>query len=241
MGWVKEKVKIAVLFFTLLGVVILSFEIRPLVIYTFNRIYAWSEIVRNTYWFGIPTLQAPTDMWVMQEIITELKPDFVVETGTYLGGSALFFATVLEHVNPKGKVITVDIQDFRRKGYEASRFPVFRERVEFVKGSSVSPEVIKKIAEEVKGHRVMAMLDSNHRREHVLKELELYSPLVSVGSYIVVQDTNRGPPSFLYPRGTGPFGAVREFLAKHKNFEIDRSREKFLLTYAPSGYLKRIG
>jgi cephalosporin hydroxylase len=234
MSWIsRKKVKIAVLFFALLGIGILSLEIGPIAIYTFNRIYLQSKVVRNTYWFGIPTEQTPTDMWMMQEIITEVKPDFIVETGTYLGGSALFFATVLEHVNLEGKVITVDIADFRRKGYDASRILLFRERVEFVKGNSVSPEVIKKIAEEVKGHRVMVLLDSNHRQEHVLKELELYSPLVSVGSYIIVHDTNR--------RGKGPFEAVREFLAKYKNFEIDRSKEKFFLTYSPSGYLKRIG
>jgi len=224
-----------ILFFLLLSGAILSF--RAVVIYSFNQLYLASRITRKTYWFGIPTLQAPTDMWAMQEIITELKPDYIVESGAYLGGSALFFATVLEHVNPEGKVITIDLSDFRRWGYDASEFPVFRKRVEFMRGDSVSPAVIGKIRQEVTG-RVMVFLDSNHRKEHVLKELELYGPLVSVGSYLILHDTNRGPHLFL--NRFGPFGAVQEFLFKHTNFELDHTREKFLLTYSPSGYLKRI-
>ena len=208
-----------------------------MVIYSFNQIYLASRITRNTYWFGIPTLQAPTDMWAMQEIITELKPNYIVETGTYLGGSALFFATVLENVNPEGTVITVDLSDFRRRGYDASEFPVFSNRVEFVRGDSVSPAVVGKIRQEVTG-RVMVFLDSGHSKEHVLKELELYWPLVSIGSYLILHDTNRGPHLFL--NRFGPFGAVQDFLAKHKNFQLDHAREKFLLTYSPSGYLKRI-
>src|SRR5215510_12447576 len=129
MGWKRAKGKVAALLFALLGIGILSLAIRPLLIYSFNQLYVHAHIVRDTYWFGIPTLQAPTDMWMLQEIITEVQPDFIVETGTYLGGSALFFATVLEQVNPQGKVITIDIEDFRRKDQDASRFPVFRERV----------------------------------------------------------------------------------------------------------------
>lgn len=233
----KRTIRVTLILLVLASAI---FSFRPLVIHGFNQIYLASHITRRTRWFGVPALQAPTDMWSMQEIITEVKPDYIVETGTYLGGSALFFATVLEHVHPRGKVITVDIQDFRRKGYDASRFATFRERVEFIQGSSLSPQVVARIAAKVRGHRVMVFLDSGHRREHVLRELKLYSPLVSVGSYIIVHDTNRGPPSFLNRGWFGPFGAVRVFLKKHKNFIADRSREKFLLTYSPSGYLKRI-
>lgn len=184
-------------------------------------------------WLGIPSLQNPGDNWLMQEIITELKPDFVIETGTFKGGSSLFYATVLEKINENGKVITVDISP---QVEEASKFKIFKERVEVIKGDSVSPEVIKKIAKRVKNHKVLVTLDSLHTKEHVLKELKLYSNFVSLNSYIIVQDT------ILYKRDLddGPMGAIKEFLKTNKNFVIDRSREKFFFTNYLSGFLKKV-
>ncbi|MFH1857443.1 MAG: CmcI family methyltransferase [Candidatus Omnitrophota bacterium] len=208
------------------------------IIERFIQLYYRSKVWNSTKWLGIPSVQNPCDMWAMQEIITEVKPDFIVETGTYKGGSSLFYASVLEGVHPRGKVITVDIESYVR---DASRSDTFKKHVEFIQGDSVSPEVIRVIAERVKGHKVMVTLDSLHTKEHVLKEMERYSPLVSVGSYLVVQDTIASSPSFSpLGLGGGPLEAVGEFLAKNDNFVIDRTREKFLLTFYPSGYLKRV-
>lgn len=188
----------------------------------------------TTNWLGIRSHQNPCDNWAMQEIISEIKPDFIIETGTFYGGTTLFYATILEKVNENGRVITVDINP-RIK--EASKFKTFKEKVEVIKGDCVSPEVIDRIAKCVKGHTVLVTLDSMHTKEHVLKELKLYSNFVSLGSYIVVQDTRK---NFHPEWGPGPIAAVEEFLKTNDNFIIDHSREKFILTWYPSGFLKRI-
>ena len=203
----------------------------------FNQIYYNSNVWQKTKWLGVDSWQNPCDNWVMQEIISEIKPDFIIETGTMNGGTTLFYATILEKVNDSGKIITVDVNP---NVQEASKHKIFKERVEVIKGNSVSPEVFSKIAKRVKNSKVLVTLDSLHTKGHVLKELELYSKLVSLNSYIVVQDTNVNGHPVLPFYGEGPMEAVEEFLKTNKSFEIDRSREKFLLTFYPSGYLKRI-
>jgi cephalosporin hydroxylase len=211
--------------------------LRNSVIEMFNRVHYSSGVWWKTTWVGIPTQQNPCDMWTMQEIVSELRPDFIVETGTANGGSSLFFAMILAQVNDRGRVITVDINP---QIEAASKLQIFRERVEIIEGDSVSDEVINRIAARVKGHTVLVTLDSLHTKDHVLKELKLYCKLVSLNSYLIVQDTNlNGHPS--YPDfGPGPMEAVNEFLIENKDFAIDRSMEKQLLTYYPSGYLKRV-
>jgi cephalosporin hydroxylase len=210
---------------------------RDFVIREFNRYHYNSNVWCTTHWLGVWAQQNPCDMWTMQEIISKIRPDFVVETGTANGGSSLFFAMILAYVNDKGRVITVDIDP---QIESATKFEIFRERVEVIKGDSVSPEVIDRITRRVKGHTVLVTLDSLHTKDHVLNELKLYSKLVSTNSYLIVQDTNiNGHPVF--PNfGPGPMEAVKEFLAGNKDFDIDRSMERQMLTYYPSGYLKRV-
>jgi len=207
------------------------------VVTKFSRVYYDSMIWRVTKYLGIPTQQFPTDLWMIQEIITQLKPDLIIETGTYHGGSTLFFADILDRINERGRVITVDIDP---KIEKASAFAAFRNRVQVIKGDSVSPEVIGEIAQHVGSGTVLVTLDSLHTKEHVLKEINLYSQFVTPGSYLIVQDTNiNGHP--VYPAfGPGPMEAVEEFLKNNRDYEVDRSREKFLLTAYPSGFLKRI-
>jgi len=204
-----------------------------------NRLYIRFWPIGTVSWLGINSMQYPTDNWVMQEIISEIKPDFIVETGTANGGTALFYATVLEKINPNGKVITVDIEP---QIEESSRYKTFQERVEFIKGDSVSTEVIDAIDKRVKNGKVLVTLDSLHEKEHVLKELKLYSNFVSLNSYIVVQDgyLYKYKPGYLPPGDKGPAGAIEEFLKHNKNFQIDHSREKYCITQYPSGFLKRI-
>lgn len=187
---------------------------------------------RPTYWLGIHSDQEPQDNWLMQEVITKVRPDFIIETGTFKGGTALFYAIVLEKINENGKVITVDINP---QVEEASKFKVFQEKVEVIKGNSVSPEVIREIEKRVKNHTVLVTFDSDHRKEHVLRELELYSDFVSLNSYIVVQDT-----IICHSRlDDGPGGAVKEFLKTNKDFVIDYDigKKDFIPPYS---FLKRI-
>ena len=185
-------------------------------------------------WLGISTLQNPNDVWVTQEILSELKPDFVIETGTYHGGSALIWAMVLEQVNPNGRVITVDIEN---RSWKARSRPIWRRRIEFMLGSSTAPEIVNTIAERTRGKRVVVLLDSNHSREHVLAELDAYAPMVPVGSYLIVQDTGG---VMTKDRKAGPRQAVEAFLASRDDFVPDRERERMLFTMHPKGYLKRV-
>ncbi len=199
----------------------------------FNRIYRNKTI--DMKWLGINSRQNPCDNWAMQEIIYDIKPDFIIETGTGEGGTTLFYATILEKVNESGKVITVELEPHSP---EMLKFKIWGERVEFIRGDSVSPEVISAIGRRVKNHKVLVILDSDHTKKHVLTELNLYSNFVSSNSYIVVHDTDIHIP--LPNFGPGPLEAIKEFLKSNKNFKIDHSKEKFFLTWFPSGFLKRI-
>jgi cephalosporin hydroxylase len=192
-------------------------------------------------WFGVPTVQNPLDVWVTQEIMYEVEPDFVVEAGTLEGGSAALWAMLLEHINPEGRVITIDIRD---QVTAAKDLPVVQRRVDFLIGSSTDPRIVADVAKRVAGGKVMVILDSLHTEEHVLAELEAYSPLVSVGSYLIVQDTGM-MAGVRYVRRQfdqypGGGRAIETFLATNDNFEIDESRERWILTFNGNGFLKRV-
>ncbi len=201
--------------------------------------YAWDK----TTWLGVHAQQNPNDIWSYQEIFYQTKPDFVIEAGTNRGGGAMVWASLLSLINPKGKVLTIDIED---KLAEARKQPLFKQKVEFFLGSSTSDKIVNAIKKRVGKKRAAVILDSNHEKSHVLKEMMLYGDLVPVGGYMLVQDTNvNGHPT--YPEhGPGPWEAVDEFMnAGGKSgggatFEIDRSRELLSFSMHPRGYLKRI-
>jgi len=188
-------------------------------------------------WLGIVTAQNPFDAWIHQEIIAEVKPDVILETGTYFGGSALIWAMILSQVNPAGRVITIDIEDMTE---HARELPIWRERIDFLLGGSTDADIVTEVHERTRGKRVMVILDSPHHKDHVLNELAAYSPLVDIGSYIIVQDSNFNGHPVLAGFGDGPYEAVEEFLRGNPDFESDRNRERFLFTLHPRGYLKRI-
>jgi cephalosporin hydroxylase len=144
---------------------------------------------------------------------------------------------VQSYVKPDGKVITIDVEPHVAN---AAKLPIWNQRVELVVGSSVDPKVTDHIAQEVSGKKVLVTLDSLHTRDHVLKEMEIYSKLVTPGSYLVVQDTNINGHPVDPGWGPGPAEAVQDFMKRHDNFVVDRSREKFLLTFYPGGWLKRV-
>jgi cephalosporin hydroxylase len=196
-----------------------------------------SDTWRKNSFLGIRTLQNPLDVWITFEIIHKVKPDVIVETGTHHGGSAALWAMFLEHVNPEGCVITIDIEN---ESAEARALPISRRRVDYLIGSSTDPEIVEEVRRRVAGKSVLVILDSAHYMDHVLHELRAYAPMVPRGSYIIVQDTamNGNPTAPGY--GPGPYEAVEAFLAENKDFVADRSRERLMMTNSPRGFLRRI-
>lgn len=194
----------------------------------------WNRTVMDTYWLGAQTMKCPLDTWVFQEIIFETRPDVIVETGTRKGGSALYFASIFDLIG-NGRVMTVDIVDYPDKPQH--------ERITYLVGSSTASAIIEEITRLIEpGESVMVFLDSDHSKDHVLEELRLYSDLVSEGNYLIVEDTHlNGHPVFsaaVMP-GPGPMEAVQEFLSQDSSFVVDHTREKYGLTFNPSGFLKR--
>lgn len=191
----------------------------------------------NTYWMGMRVMKAPSDLWVYQEILHEIKPDLVLEAGTAFGGSALYLANLFDVVG-KGRIITVDLEE--RKGNPVPSHG----RIRYLRGSSVEPRILEQMREAASGAQtVLVILDSDHSKDHVLAELEAYAPLVSEGSYLIVEDSNVGGHPTYPEFGPGPMEAIEEFLTTEAGrlFEVDRSREKFYLTFNPKGYLRRPG
>lgn len=187
-------------------------------------------------WCGVRTLKFPADMWNYQEIIHERKIDYVIETGTRHGGSALFFAQVLAARNAKGHVITIDIDESARQIRE-------HERIEFILGNSADPDTVEDVLARLEPARgpLFLILDSDHSRDHVLAELHAWIPRIRPGDYVVVEDTivNGHPvrPGF----GPGPMEAVEAFLREAPGLLVhDAAREnKFGATVALKGYFVR--
>jgi cephalosporin hydroxylase len=210
---------------------------------------------------GRPIIQYPQDMVAMQELIWEIKPDLIIETGIAHGGSLIMSASMLAlldicdaiesgaTLNPresKRKVLGIDI-DIRAHNREAIEAHPMASRIQMIQGSSIRPEIVEHVRQVAKGYeRVLVCLDSNHTHAHVLAELQTYAPLTSVGSYCVVFDTIvEDMPADMFPDrpwgpGDNPKTAVWEYLKTHPEFEIDKSiQHKLLITVAPDGWLRR--
>ena len=199
----------------------------------FRWYYAEGVWKRQRY-RGVRILKLPTDLWNYQEIIAERRIEWVVETGTLHGGSALYFADLLELSRAPGKVISIDVS---HEALQITSHP----RIEFVRGSSALPQTAERVARMLPIERgpLFMILDSDHTRDHVLRELEVMVPLLRSGDYLVVEDTciNGHPvrPDF----GPGPMEALADYFTAHPGeFEHDLEREeKFGCTAAPRGYL----
>jgi cephalosporin hydroxylase len=200
------------------------------------RWYYDTGVWKRQHYRGVRILKLPTDLWNYQEIFTERRIEWVVETGTLHGGSALFFADLLELAQAPGKVITIDVS---HDALQLGSHP----RIEFIRASSAEESTALRVAQLLPAQRgaLFMILDSDHSKAHVLRELESLGRLLRRGDYLVVEDTcvNGHPvrPEF----GPGPMEALKEFLARNPGlFVADRAREeKFGCTAAPSGYLLR--
>ena len=210
----------------------------------------------NFEWFSRPIIQYPQDIVALQEIVSRVKPDKIIETGIAHGGSLVLSASllalldVMDGLDPRvssRKVIGVDV-DIRAHNKAALDNHPLRFKMILEEGSSVDPGLVSKVKSYISsGDTVMVLLDSNHSHAHVLAELNAYAPMVSVGGYCIVFDTNVEdlPPGSFPGRpwdvGDNPKTAALEWLSHNQHFEIDSFIEnKILLTVAPSGYLRRI-
>jgi cephalosporin hydroxylase len=197
---------------------------RDLVVRTGNFVH--------TRWVGNPIWQNVLDLWTIQETISELRPALLIETGTNRGGSALFYAHVMDLLG-HGSIVTIDIEVLHELSHP---------RVEFLHGSSTDPAVVAtaRARAEAADGPVMVILDGDHSRGHVAAELELYAPLVTPGSYLLSQDGVIDTMRDFKPFRPGPLGANADFLRRHPEFEHDRERnERFLLSHHPLGWLRR--
>ncbi len=194
--------------------------------FLFNK--TWSE----STWLGTHIKKCPFDTWMYQEILYEVKPDLIIECGTYKGGSAYFLATLCDLLN-KGRIITIDIENHPNKP--------MHNRITYLTGSTIETDILKRLDNEVAASEiVLVILDDDHTCEHVYKEMLLYSKYVTKGSYLLVEDSNiNGHP--VYPEfGPGPYEAIEKFMKINNDYVIDKAKEKFYVTFNPNGYLKKI-
>ena len=207
------------------------------------KVAAQHRLMYEPTWLGRPVIQFPTDIIAVQELIWKLQPDVIVETGVAHGGSLVLSASILELIG-KGKVIGVDIE-IRKPNREAIEAHPVAHRIELLEGSSVDTATLASVKAKIQGaNTVLVLLDSNHTEAHVLQELELYSPLVTLESYIVAHD---GAQAWVWdiPNGNSiwkddhPLGAIHKFLAKHPEFSVDNYWTRWGITSSPDGFLKR--
>ncbi len=200
----------------------------------------------NFSWMGRPVIQFPQDMIAMQEILWEVQPDLIIETGIAHGGSLVYYASLMELIG-KGEVLGIDI-DIREHNREAIKNHPMYKRISMIEGSAIDQGIVDQVAAHAEGKEtVLVVLDSNHTHEHVAEELRMYSPFVTPNSYLVVFDTIvEDLPDDFFPnrpwgKGDNPKTAVWDFLKANDAFEIDHHvNDKLLVTVAPDGYLKRV-
>jgi cephalosporin hydroxylase len=210
-------------------------EIFREVVCDFNKVYYHlaPQTWHQTRWMGVTIYKTPTDLWVCQEIVHETRPTLIIETGTAHGGSALFFAHLGEHIGGL-RVVSIEIKPMPGLPQHPA--------IAYLTGSSTDAGIFDAVRALLRpDDRVMVILDSDHAQAHVAAELAMYAPLVTAGCYLIVEDTNINghPVTSLDTPGPGPWEAVTEFLPRHPEFEAERSREKFMLTFNPRGYLRR--
>lgn len=202
------------------------------------------RLMYQATWLGIPIIQLSEDIIMMQELIWKVKPDVIIECGIAHGGSGIFYSSLLELVG-KGRVIGIDVEIRRHNRLTIESHPLSH-RFTMIEGSSISEDTFNKVKQIVRdSKKIMVILDSNHSKEHVKKEIELYKELVTPGSYLVVMD---GAQAFVsdIPNGKpewvkdNPLSAIEDFLEETKEFEVDDTYTRLKVTANPKGYLRKL-
>ena len=191
-------------------------------------------VLGKCYWMGVRALKNPLDAWIYQEIIYEAQPDIIIEIGSLEGGSTLYFAHLLDLLG-KRRVISIDI--------DRTNYHVQHERIVALTGDSSSPEIISKVSELCEGKSVLVVHDGDHHKEQVLKDLRHYSKFVSLNSYFIVEDGIVDlfkPGDGIGEEGEWALEATEQFISENPDFVVDTERERYILTYNPRGFLKRI-
>jgi cephalosporin hydroxylase len=173
--------------------------------------HEWADAVQQSTFLGVKTLKNPVDAWIYQEIIVETKPDIIIETGSFLGGSALYLASICELIG-HGKVYSIEFSKDRYEDCLKIRHP----RLKFILGDSLNVEL------PIKDEKVMVILDSDHSAEHIEKEIQRFKNIVSSGQYLIVEDTFWDNPEL-----------------NIDGFEIDKTRERFGMSHNPNGFLRK--
>jgi len=202
----------------------------------------------ENHWNGVPILQFPSYLMLYQNLIYELHPDAIVETGTYFGGLTLYLATILEGLSDPAPILTVDLEPKRWNELVANiksgkmKFnPALLKRITFIQGSSTAPEVLKQVDKLLAGKKkVMVLLDATHAMKHVLEEIRLYSKYIPVGGCLLVTDTHLDGTSYMENGEPGPRAAVQAFLAENKDFEIYKPSKQYMISAVHEGILKRV-
>lgn len=201
----------------------------------FHDLPVWS----HTWFDNMRIEKTPLDLWMVRQIFYEVRPEVVVETGTWRGGSALYWANTLESLGLTGsRIVTVDLQNITAN---AAANPLWKKYVRFLQGSSTDKKIVAEIAAITAGRRTLVMLDSDHSMKHVLDELHAYAPMVSSGSYLIVEDTHLDGVPTNPQFGPGPAAAVKAFLVEPagRDFFVDEDREAMIITFNPGGWLRK--
>ncbi|GIL83173.1 hypothetical protein Vretifemale_11986 [Volvox reticuliferus] len=212
------------------------------VVFLFDILYESESAFKRQHWLGAVVQQNPFDMYAIMDLIHTLEPDLIIETGTANGGSALMWASMLQLTRPgSGRVITIDVNEPVKESWagvstkDPTQNPMWKQYVTFLKGSSLDPRVLSMVREAAAAAKVvLVLLDSDHTEHHVQLEAQAYCPLVTVGSYCIIEDTKLSRFSAV----GGPIPGIQRFLERHLDFIADRDREPFYTQHV-GGYLRR--
>ena len=209
------------------------------IIDNFHLLYASNhkQTYDNTYWMGVRSMKCPLDLWIYQEILFKTKPDIIIETGTNEGGTTLFLANIFDTM-VNGEIITIDISSPNNKPEH--------KRIHYIQGDATSEKTTTKVQQLIdkftnnSNKKIMVILDDEHSLNHVFQEMEIYGKFVTPGNYLIVEDTSMGGHPVWPELEGGPMESVEKYMKTYSDFEIDSAQEKFLLTFNPKGYLKKI-
>lgn len=208
-----------------------------------TNVFVHNRLMYEPTWLGIPIIQFPCDLLMMQELIWKIRPDVIVETGIAHGGSAILYASILELLG-KGRVIGIDVEIRKYNRLAINSHPLSH-RIELIEGSSIDAGIVGEVRKRIhKDEKVLVTFDSNHSFSHVLSEMELYAPLVSADSYMVVMDGTLGllqdlPNSKPEWSEDNPLRAIHAFLERYQDWEIDPYYNRMLITSNPDAFLRR--